>query len=55
LERAETTEPSGYITKLFDDTGVENAIQMAFIKQQIMKAGRNINITTIKLTATMIN
>jgi hypothetical protein len=32
LERAKTTEPSGYITKLFDDTGVENSIQMAFIK-----------------------
>jgi hypothetical protein len=31
LERAKTTEPSGYITKLFDDTGVENAIQMVFI------------------------
>jgi len=40
LERAKTTEPSGYISKPFDDTEIQNAIQRTINnhqKEQILK------------------
>jgi len=42
LERAKTTEPHGYINKPFDDTGIQNAIQIAInntkMSQNILKS-----------------
>ena len=32
IERAKITKPYGYISKPFDDPGIKNAIEMAFIK-----------------------
>jgi len=32
LERTKITEPSGYITKPFDDTEIQNSIKMAITK-----------------------
>ena len=32
MKKAKTTQPSSYITKPFDDSEIQNAIQMAFIK-----------------------
>ena len=40
LERAKTTKPSGYISKPFDDTEIQNAIQLTINnhqKEQILK------------------
>jgi CheY-like chemotaxis protein len=33
-ERAETTKPIGYITKPFDDTGIQNSIEIAFTNKK---------------------
>lgn len=35
LEMAKLTKPSGYITKPFDDTEIQNAIKMAITKPKI--------------------
>ena len=33
-ERAETTKPLGYIIKPFDDIGIQNSIEIAFINKK---------------------